>query len=432
MLSIIGFLMIIVILVLLLTNRAIPAVAFVGPPLIAGLIAGFPIKILGGFIVKGMTQVYGVVGMFVFAILFFGVVSDAGLFDRLVNKLTKFAGSNITLVTLTTAVIAMLAHLEGVGAATFLITIPAMLPIYKKLKLDPLNLMLLVGASAGVANMLPWAGPVLRTSAVLKIDAVSLWLPLLPVQLLGFVLILFLAIYVARKEKAAQILRGAYLTETVTSAIADDEKNSLKSRPHLLWFNVLLTIAALASLVLSVAPPSVVFMIATAIALSVNYRDVKMQAQILRDHAPGAMLVAVTLLSAGCFLGILGETGMITAMAKELVGFIPPNYGKYLHIIIAFFAVPLGMAFGPDAYYFGLLPIIAEIATSFNIPTIDVGRAILIGENVGWPVSPAIATVYLGVGLANVQIGDHIKHSFFWLWALSAILLCFAMILGVF
>lgn len=428
MTSIIAAVMILIMLFLLVKNKTTPAVVLIGIPFIAAIVLGFSLPEIGGFITKGISKATNIVAMFIFAIMYFGVVSDAGMFDAFIKKLIKFAKNNILSVTLVTVLIGMIAHLEGVGAATFLITIPAMLPIYKRLKMRPESLVLLVGAAAGIMNIVPWGGPTLRAATALDMNVVELWKPLIPLQVIGFIFAFVLAYIVAKME----IKNGAGYDKEIEVLDHSANKEDLTlQRPKMLWFNVVLTILAIIALVSSILPPAIVFMVAMCIALPINYPNVKIQAEILKKHAPGAMLMAITLMAAGAFLGILAETKMVDEIAKDLVTIIPSFLSPYLHIVMGILGAPIGMALGPDPYYFGLLPIIKEIVAHYGIAPTAVAHAMLLGENVGFAVSPVIPTVYLAIGLAGVDLGTHIKHSFLWLWMLSLVMLSFGVLFGI-
>ena len=427
MLGTAALIMIVIIIVLLLKNKIIPGAVLIIVPIVTALITGFSVANIGKFVMSGLGTVSSVIAMFIFAIMYFGIVSDAGMFDAFVKNIVKRTGNNVLSVTIATAIIGMIAHIEGVGAATFLITIPAMLPIYKRLKIRPHALVLLVGAAAGVMNIVPWGGPTLRAATALQMDVVTLWKPLIPLQVVGFITVLALAFIISKIE----IRNGAGQVdiEAITEAI--ETKVDPLHRPNLLAFNLILTLLALALLVSSLVAPAVVFMLAMCIALPVNYPDVKTQAEIVKKHAPSAMLMAVTLMGAGAFLGILSGTKMVDALAASLINIIPAFLAPYLHIIIGAFGAVIGMGLGPDPYYFGLLPIVKSIVATYGIEPATVARAMLIGENVAFPVSPVVPSVYLGIGLAGIQLGEHIRYSFLWLWAISIVMLVAGIALGI-
>ena len=427
MLSIAALIMIVVIIFLLLKNKAVPGAILIFVPVVTALLLGFSVKDVGTFVMKGLGTVSPVVAMFIFAILYFGTVSDAGMFDVFVKQVVKRTGNNVFSVAIATAIIGMIAHIEGVGAATFLITIPAMLPIYKRLNIRPHALVLLIGAAAGVMNIVPWGGPTLRAATALQMDVVALWKPLIPLQIVGLLCVIGLAYIISKIE----IRNGAGQVNIATESGAFVEELKPLHRPKLLWFNVCLTIAALVLLVSSLVNPAVVFMLAMCIALPINYPDIKTQSEIIKNHAPSAMLMAVTLMGAGAFLGILSGTKMVDVLAASIIKVIPDLLAPYLHIIIGAFGAVIGMGLGPDPYYFGLLPIVKSIVANYGVDPATAARAMLIGENVAFPVSPVVPSVYLGIGLAGIQLGDHIRYSFLWLWAISLIMLFVGVITGI-
>ena len=74
--------------------------------------------------------------MFVFAILYFGVMTDAGMLDPIVDRILRAVGTRPTRIVMGSALLALLVHLDGSGAVTFLVTVPAMLPLYDRLGMD--------------------------------------------------------------------------------------------------------------------------------------------------------------------------------------------------------------------------------------------------------------------------------------------------------
>ena len=122
----IGFLMIIAIVALLLKGKMSPIVVLAVIPVIAALILGFsPVEIMD-FIADGIKTTTSNGILFIFSVIYFGVLADTGLFDVIVGWLVKKAGNNVIAVTVVTALIATIAHLDGTTAVTVLITIPAM------------------------------------------------------------------------------------------------------------------------------------------------------------------------------------------------------------------------------------------------------------------------------------------------------------------
>ncbi|OLT42651.1 citrate transporter [Saccharomonospora sp. CUA-673] len=454
MVSLLGFLTVGVILTLLLTNRVAAVVALAGVPIVAALVAGFGPTEIGEFASGGIADVAGTAAMFVFAIAFFGVLRDAGMFDPVIRRIVGMAGDSPATVCAATTALACAAHLDGAGATTFLITIPAMLPIFDRLGMSRLLLTTCVGLGAGVMNLLPWGGPTARAASTTGVPANELWVPLIPAQAVGIVTALVIA-WLLGKRESRRIAAGAEqevgvsagstgagggtggtgdaaepapATATESGTGADEEH---LRRPRLFWFNVVLTVAVIGALVAAVAPPEAVFLAGLVVALIVNYPGLKRQTERIEAHAKGAMLMATTLLAAGVFLGILESSGMIEAMAVTAAEAIPAGAAPALPLIIGVLGVPLSLVFGPDAFYFGVLPVLTGIGDQFGISGADLAQAALIGEEtLGFPISPMTGAFFLLVGLAGVDIGKHIRRLIGWAWLTSLVMLAVAFATG--
>lgn len=430
MLALVGFLIIIVMMLLIFRSKALPAFCFAVLPIIGALICGFSLADISDFIGKGVGSTWQTAILFIFSVTYFGIMNDAGLFDKLVDGLVKKAGKNITLILIFTSIIAMIGHIDGAAATTYLITIPTMLPIYKKMHIRPTVLLLLCGAATGIMNLVPWGGPTIRAATTANVDATELWIKMIPMQIFGLVSLIGIAVYLGVVETKRLAKLGLVAAETEET---DEEKSvdlSLK-RPKLLWFNLIFTIVLIIALVQKWLPTYAVFMVGTIIVLAVNYPDPQLQQKRIQAHAPSSIMLTVTLLCAGIFLGVMTQTGMVLEMSKVLISALPVGLQRYLHYIVGALGAPLGMVLGPDPYYYGIMPIIGQIVEPFGVTLDTVGRAMLIGENVGLSVSPVVPPTFLAIGLAGVDLKEHIKFSFLPLWALSVVMMLFAIIVGI-
>ncbi|MBM0867437.1 citrate-Mg2+:H+ or citrate-Ca2+:H+ symporter, CitMHS family [Staphylococcus auricularis] len=446
-LTIIGILIIGSIVGLLIAKRISPIVGMILIPSMGALLLGYHIGDLVSFFNSGLERVINVVLMFIFAIIFFGIMSDSGLFKPLIKRLIILTRGNVVVVSIVTALVGMFAQLDGAGATTFLLSIPALLPLYKALNMNRYLLLLILGLSAALMNMIPWGGTMARTASVIKADNVNqLWYGILPVQLIGFVLILVFATFLGFREQ--QRIRKAVQAGEVTNLenlninrmIAQYEhdqdinfpvRGRAKQHPSILWMNAILTITIIAVMLLDIAPPEFAFMIGVALALIINFGDVDEQMNRLKAHAPNALMMAAVIIAAGMFLGVLNETGMLKAIAVNFIKIIPDAVGPYIHIIVGIFGVPLDLLTSTDAYYFALLPVVEQTASQFGIPSVSTAYAMIIGNIVGTFVSPFSPALWLAVGLAEANMGTYIKYAFFWIWGFAIVLLFIAVLIGV-
>lgn len=434
--AMIGFLMVLVLVVCLVKKKLLPPVAFILLPVLAALACGFGIQDIGKFANSGVRGMVSTVSLFVFSIAFFSLMGEVGVFDAIVGRLTRIAGNSTTAVMLATAAIAVIGHLDGSGATTFIITITAMAPVFKKLNLDKRNLMLITCIAIGVMNVMPWAGPTLRAASVLQMDAAELWHPIIPVQAACLVFLFATTFALSRlqlRKTARDSAAGAALTDPAASAGGEAVSQRLidPSRKGLMLFNYLLTLGVIATLVVNVLPSVFTFMLALAVGLIANIRDIKIQGEKLKEYGTAAMAMVVTLFAAGIFTGVLKETKMLDSMAAAIVTLVPASIGQYTHILVAVFAVPLIMCLGTDSFYYGLLPVVIGVAENFGVAPVSVAHTLIIAENIGVVVSPLTPAVYLGLGLLDLDIGEHIKYSLPWVWGLSILFTLVAIMIGV-
>lgn len=247
MLTIMGILIIVTIVTLLMMGKTSPILAMSCIPLIGALIAGFSFTEISGFFEAGILKVTKVAVMFLFAILFFSILKELRTFDPMIKIMIGLTRGNVIVVAVVTAIVAALVHLDGSGAATFLIIIPAFLPLYRQLGMSPYLMLLLMVGSMGVMNMVPWGGPLGRASAVTGIDASELWQGLIPVQILGVLgMAGFGVIFGLREQRriAAAKLKGTtpFELDYRGDDFAEIDPNSTTPKSKFFWFNVVLYI----------------------------------------------------------------------------------------------------------------------------------------------------------------------------------------------
>ncbi len=443
--GVLGFVCIIAIVITLFKSKTLPSIAFITFPLILGVIL-----VLSGYytwdnlaklIKSGFSSTGPTAALFVFSVLYFGIMTDAGMFDVIINFLMKFVKDNVIGVCVMTAIIAMIGHLDGAGAATFCIVIPAMLPIYKKMHMRATTLLRITVISMGVLNLMPWAGPTMRAAAVLGMEASSFWHTILPIQICGVLLAFVVAFVNGVMEKK----RGAGLNgklaeiegnvETTEESTVEEKKNEF-ARPKLFVFNILLTVAVIAFLILDIFPSYVPFMAGVAASILVNYPGAKMQKKVINNHAGPALTMCSTLMAAAVLMGVLvkeveGTTSVITCMSGLISTFLPAVLGRHLPLVIGILSVPLALAFDTDSYFYGMLPVMIGIGEGFGIPALPIAAAMAVCRNCATFISPMVPATLLGVGLADVDINQHIKSNFLWVWGFSFICMIAAILLGI-
>lgn len=429
MILFIGIGVTVALLALILSKRVSALSALILVPIIGALIAGFGLD-TAKFAVEGIKNIAPVVAMFVFAILFFGVLTDAGMFDPIINTILRLVGHNPTKITIGAAVLAMIVHLDGSGAVTFLIAIPAMLPLFVELNMDKRVLACVVALGAGTMNLVPWGGPTIRAATALQVEITDLYTPVMIPQLSGLLFVLLVAWYLGKKEAKRLNINASDYKKSNYKRVLTDEEIALR-RPRLFWFNIILTIIVITTLISGIIAPAIIFMLGTIIALVLNYSSLTEQKKRIDSHAKASLLMASILLAAGVFTGIMTESGMISEMANAAADAIPSSTGHYIPVIMAVSSMPLSLVFDPDSFYFGFLPIISEVAGQSGIAPISVGQAAILGQmTTGFPLSPLTATTFLLIGLAKVDLAAHQLYTFKYAFAATIIMTMVSIFVG--
>lgn len=427
MLMLLGYLMVLTFMVLIMTKRLSALVALTIIPIIFGLMAGHGAD-LGDMAVDGIAKLAPTATLLLFAVLYFAVMIDAGLFDPLVDRVLKFAGDDPVRVSLGTAILALIVALDGDGATTALITVTAFLPVYRRLGMNPLVLAVGLGSAACVMNLTPWGGPMGRAAAALHVDPSDIFIPLLPTWAAGIAGTLAIAWYLGRRERARIAVEGAEV-HGAGGPILFERDQSLR-RPRLFWFNLALTLAILGSAISGIVPLPLVFMIGLALALVINYPKVSQQGERIKAHAENGLPIVLLILAAGSFTGVMQGTGMIDAMADGAVTLVPAELGPHMGVVTAFLAMPLTFVLSNDAFYFGVVPVIAETASHYGVAPEVVARASLLALPIHG-LSPLTAAIYLLAGLVGKDVGEMQRFGLKWAFLLSLILIAAATLTGV-
>lgn len=431
LLTVYAYGMILVFMALIMTKRMSVLTALTLVPIVFGLIAGFGPK-LGPMMLDGIKALAPTGVMLTFAILYFGIMIDAGLFDPVVKLVVRLVHGDPVKIVVGTAALALFVSLDGDGSTTYLITTTAMLPLYLRLKMDRLVLASVIMQAGGVMNILPWGGPTARAAAALKLDMGQVFPPLVISMVVGAAWVLFVAWLLGRRERKRLGILSDSSLGGIHASMAESgngEDDSIR-RPKLVWVNMLLTVALMIALLAGLLPLPVLFLVAFALALVINYPSLEEQKARIAANAGNALAVVSVIFAAGIFTGILSGTKMVDAIAGSVVALVPPALGPYLAVITGILSMPFTFFLSNDAFYFGVLPILTEAASHYGISAAEMARASLAGQPVHL-LSPLVPSTYLLVGLAKVEFGDHQKFTLKWTVATSMILLLVNLLIGV-
>ncbi len=462
MLVALGFLMVAVFMFLIMSKRATPVVGLIAVPVVFGLAAGAGLGI-GDMVADGMKAVAPTAALLFFAIIYFGIMIDVGLFDPLVRLILKIVRDDPMRLVLGTAVLSMVVSLDGDGSTTFIIVTSALLPLYLKLKLSPVVLTVVAGLSNGVMNIVPWGGPTARAAAALGISPSDVFVPMIPSLVVGLVVVLLFAVQLGVSERR-RIGRLVLTSERLLAAVgsgghriasggtggapgpsggsggagSDDDQDRFVDgldparptlRPKLFWFNAVLTVALLIMLVIDVLPLLVVFIVATAIALTVNFPRVKEQQEAITRHSSSIVSVVAMVFAAAVLIGVFQGTGMVEAMAHWLLDVIPSGLGPHLAVVTGVLSLPFTFFMSNDAFYFGIMPVLAEAGSTYGIGPAEMARASITGQTFHMQ-SPLVPAILLLVTLAGVSLADHHKKVLWRAALVSLSMLSIGVLLG--
>jgi CitMHS family citrate-Mg2+:H+ or citrate-Ca2+:H+ symporter len=429
-LAIAGFFMVIVFIYLIMSERmsAMTALTLI-PVIFAVALTGFEPS-LGKMMWDGVKQVAPIGIMICFAILYFGVMIDAGLFDPLINKIVQAVEGDPVKVVVGTALLAMIVSLGSDASTTYIVTCSAMLAVYRRVGVQPLILPSIVLMMNSVMNIVPWGGPTGRVLAALKVEANDVFIPLIPAMALSSLWVIFIAYRWGKKERARLSIHPEFAAAIgQTDVFSDPDAEKLK-RPQMFWVNLGLTILLMVGLIKEILPLGILFMIGTGLALLINYRSIKEQNERIIANGANAIPVVAMVFAAGIFMGIMSGTKMVDAMAQALIAAVPTSMGPHFAFITAVVSLPGAFFLANDAFYFGVLPILANAASSYGISAPQMGIAALIGQGCHL-LSPLVPSTYLLVGLNKIEFGDFQKYALLPTIGISLIWLAYAVVFGL-
>ncbi|GGS39099.1 citrate:proton symporter [Streptomyces parvus] len=480
MLTILGFAMIATFLVLIMTKKMSPIAALVLIPALFCVAVGQGAQ-LGDYVIEGVGNLAPTAAMLMFAIVYFGVMIDVGLFDPIVRGILKFCQADPMRIVVGTAVLAAIVSLDGDGSTTFMITVSAMYPLYKRLKM---SLVVMTGVAAtanGVMNTLPWGGPTARAATALKLDASEIFVPMIPALAMGLLSVFVLAYVLGIRERKRlgmltldealarepqpepetvsagtgtgtggkdRLRKGTGASASGTGDVpgtstggtenedGDDEEfqgldpDRSTLRPKLYWFNAGLTAALLTAMIMELMPIPVLFLLGAALALTVNFPHMPDQRARIAAHADNVLNVSGMVFAAAVFTGVLTGTGMVEHMADWVVGAVPEAMGPHMAIVTGLLSLPLTYFMSNDGFYFGVLPVLAEAGAAHGVSPLEIARASLAGQALHMS-SPLVPAVYVLVGMAKVEFGDHTRFTVKWAVLTSLVVLAAGVLFGI-
>lgn len=428
-LALLGFGMIVVFMALIMAKKLSPFTSLILIPILFGLLAGYGWDTLS-YAMDGIKDVASTFAMMTFAILYFGIMLTAGMFDPMVDKVVSWCKGDPLKVLVGTAVLAAFVSLDGDGTTTVMICCTAMLPIYERLHIKKIYLATLIILQNCIMNLIPWGGPTARVMSVMKLDAGEILAPLVPGMVLSAIYVVGVSYYLGLKERKRLGVANAAASEVHKVEVSPEEQEW--KRPKLILFNLALTAAVIVSLIMGLASSAILFGVGTAIALVVNYPDQKVQRKVISSLAPDMINVVMMVLGAGVLMGILNgpeDAGMSNAIAQFLVSVIPESLGRYFAVIIAAISAPGTYLLNNDAFYYGVLPPLAATAEAYGFTSLQIGFAALMGQAFHF-LSPLVPFIYLLMDQTEITLAQYQGYIFRWCVGIFVIFMAMGLALG--
>ncbi|WP_432825745.1 CitMHS family transporter [Dactylosporangium sp. CA-092794] len=428
MLALLGFGTIVVFTVLVMWRKLSAVAGLVLVPTVFALIGGFGTH-LGDMMVSGIVATAPTAVLLTFALLYFLVMTECGLFEPLVRKILAVVGEDPVRIVMGTAILSTFLQLDGDGSTAAFIVITSMYPIYRQLGMNPIIIALMLAMIGPTMNWLPWGGPAARMATSLQIDLSDIVLPMLPALVLTVLGAHVFAYFLGRRERRRINARKA------EAALKDEGEGSSVDEPRTptptknVWFNLVLTIVFILSMAVELLPLPALAMIAFAIAVTVNWPVLRVQNEKLKPHTGTVVTVISLILAAGAFAGILNDSGMVKAMANALVAHLPHEWGSGFAFVTALASGPLLFILSNDSFYFGVVPVLAETGKAYGIPHEVIAHSVLPGIYLH-TLSPLSAPIYLVAAMLRTDFGSLQRFALPWLIGITLTAIAAAAVTG--
>lgn len=425
MLALIAVLMIVTCFILVLSKKVHMIIPFIVIPIVFAVIAGFSLSDISNFVVDGVSSTNNAVLLILFSVAYFSLLSETGMFDIIVNQITKLTKNNVYVVLICTVIVAMIGHMDGAYNTTYLIAIPTLLPLYKKLHIDSRILMFLTVMGATVMCVAPWGASVVQLTPFAEVEAAVLSRRLIPYAGVAFVLAIGCAIMfgisICKQNK-----NFVLTTDAEENAVLDFSDKPY-ARPKMFWINFIIFAVSILCLFFVKVQTYILFMLFTCLTLVVNYRDVKDQGQLIRKYSATMLAPALLFMSIGVMVGVMKGTGMVEAVINVILNAIPASMARYTHVIFGALLVPIYLVL-PYQVMLPIYPILTGIGTSLGISTASIMMVFVL--QYGTACSPLVAATNLGSELAGINVIDHMKFSAWRCWICSLIIIAAMVVTG--
>lgn len=408
--TIVGIIMLAIIIIGITTKKiSFPIATSAIPIAVAGLFLGFNVPDIDKFLQPAISSMFVKTAfMLLFAMLYFNMVSESGMFDTIVNKILDITKDkmNVYVAMTLTVIVSSVAMLSANVATTYIIAFPTLVPLYKKLKLDRKYLLILTTSAIAMMSFIPWGIALATMSAFSGLDPEHFAKAVVPGALLFIPVFPCMIIYFAKQHK--KNVGTIHIIEDAELELAATQEKNPNNRPKLFWVNLLILVLAVVGLTVYRYPAYMVFIFAYAITAIINYPKPADQNKINGKVAHSYFHLLIMLMSIAVFVGVFNSTGLTKAFVDLVVGIIPTAVLRYAHIILIAFVVVI-LRYLPYQIYLSLVPILIGIGAGFGLSPVQVLLPYVINLGLGTGSSPMTGGTYVGVSLAEIDMDEYVS-----------------------
>lgn len=400
-------------------------------PVAVALILGYKPLEISNMVLEQFAMTMRASGyMLIFGLLYFSMLTETGMFDKIVGGITKVIGSkmNVIVIMILTTVIAAVGMLTANISTCYLVTFPIMMPLYKKYRFSRVHAFILAQTALAAMCFIPWGIGIALSAMMAGCDTVELASASIPWALCFIPVIIAQWVYFAykhKKEVGTLGLPAASELENGQGAQAQENKNS---RPGLFWVNLLIFAAVITALAIFKIPAYFVFIIAACITALINYP--KNFGDMWNKTGTMIFNIIVMLLAISVYIAVFSQTGMVESFAEMIVGIFPGNTAKYAFIVLLAISVPV-IRFVPYQLYNAMYPLLIFIGAQFGYTPIEVIAPYVCNLALATGVTPVNTSIYVAGPLLETEVDGIVKKGVPIMTLTNILVMLLAIVFGI-
>lgn len=430
-LNIMAIVMMVVVVVLILTNKIPMNFTLFLVPIAVALILGYkPMEISDMVLEQYATTMRSSGYMLIFGLLYFSMLTETGMFDKIVGGITGLIGSrmNVVIIMILTTVIAAVGMLTANISTCYLITFPLMMPLYKKYRFNRVHAFILTQTTMAAMCFIPWGIGIALSAMMAGCDTVELSSASIPWALCFIPVIIAQWIYFAYRHKKEVGTLGLPATPEAEGSREEQVKEKENSRPGLFWVNLAIFAAAIAALAVFKIPAYFVFIIASCATALINYP--KTFADMWNKTGVMIFNILLMLLSISVYIAVFSQTGMVESFAEMIVGIFPGGTAKYAFIVLLAVSVPV-IRFVPYQLYNAMYPLLIYVGAQFGYTPIEIIAPYVCNLALATGVTPVNASIYVAGPLLDTEVDSIVKKGVPIMTVTNILVMILAVVFGI-